>query len=121
MIFAPRLFDGKTAIVTGGGTGIGRATATMLAKLGARVAIASRKLEHLEGTAKELAAIAGEANVFHATCDIREPEQIAAFVGQVLERFGRRSICWSTTPAGNSRRPPNRSRPRAGTPWSATT
>jgi citronellol/citronellal dehydrogenase len=88
MIFAPGLFDGKTAIVTGGGTGIGRATAMILARLGARVAIASRKMEHLEGTAKELGSIIGEAGVLHMTCDIREPDQVAAFVGQTIERFG---------------------------------
>lgn len=89
MMYASGLFDGKVALVTGGGTGIGRATALLLARLGARVAIASRKLEHLEGTARELAAVVGEANVYHATCDIREPEQISALVSGVLDKLGR--------------------------------
>jgi citronellol/citronellal dehydrogenase len=89
MIFAPGIFDGQVALVTGGGTGIGRATATLLARLGARLVIASRKLEHLEPTARELAAIAGEGNVLHQTCDIREPDQVAALVGAALTRFGR--------------------------------
>jgi citronellol/citronellal dehydrogenase len=95
MIFAPGLFalgdarGGQVAIVTGGGTGIGRATALQLARLGARVVIASRRLEHLESTAAELAAIAGAERVHHQTCDIREPEQVAALVGAALERFGR--------------------------------
>ncbi|HKA88348.1 MAG TPA: SDR family oxidoreductase [Haliangiales bacterium] len=88
-IFAPDLFRDQVAVVTGGGTGIGRATATMLARLGAKVAIASRKLDHLAPTAAELAAIAGEARVHHGTCDIREPGDVAALVGAVLEKFGR--------------------------------
>ncbi len=61
MIFAPGIFTGQTALVTGGGTGIGRATALMLAQLGARVVIASRRLEHLEPTARELDELAGRA------------------------------------------------------------
>jgi citronellol/citronellal dehydrogenase len=90
MTFAPGLFDGKTALVTGGGTGIGRATAMALARLGARVVIASRRMEHLEGTARELAGIApgGEAGVHHQTCDIREPEQVKLLVDAALEKFG---------------------------------
>jgi len=89
MIFAPGLFDGQTALVTGGGTGIGRATALLLASLGARVAIASRRLEHLEGTARELAEAAGADRVHHQTCDIREPDQVAALVEATLGKFGR--------------------------------
>jgi citronellol/citronellal dehydrogenase len=89
MIFSDGLFDGKTVLVTGGGTGIGRATATLLARLGARVAIASRKLEHLEGTARELEAIAGAANVLFQTCDIREPEQVTALVDAAIAKFER--------------------------------
>ncbi len=89
MIFAPGLFDGQVALVTGGGTGIGRATATMLARLGARLVIASRRLENLEPAARELTGIAGEGNVLHQTCDIREPEQVSAVVDAAVARFGR--------------------------------
>jgi len=89
MIFAPDLFRDQVALVTGGGTGIGRATALMLARLGARVAIASRKQENLDATAAELGAAAGAGRVHHQTCDIRDPEQVAALVGAVLSRFGR--------------------------------
>jgi hypothetical protein len=56
--------------------------------LGARVIIASRRLEHLEPTARALAAVAGEAAVMHRTCDIREPEQIAALVDAALSKVG---------------------------------
>jgi citronellol/citronellal dehydrogenase len=88
MIFAPGLFADQVALVTGGGTGIGRATALALAQLGARVVIASRKAEHLEPTARELEAIA-PGRVHHQTCDIREPEAVAALVDAAMAKFGR--------------------------------
>ncbi len=53
--------SGKTAIVTGGGTGIGRGIALELAKAGADVAIASRNMENLEPTAKEIEALGRRA------------------------------------------------------------
>jgi citronellol/citronellal dehydrogenase len=89
MIFAPGIFDGQVALVTGGGTGIGRATATMLARLGCAIAIGSRRLEHLEGTARELAEIVGSGRVHHQTCDIREPAEVAALVDATLTKLGR--------------------------------
>jgi citronellol/citronellal dehydrogenase len=84
--FAPDLMKGQSVIVTGGGTGIGRATAVELLQLGARVAIGSRKPEHLEPTVKELSAL-GE--IIALPCDIREPDSVAAFVGGVLDKLGR--------------------------------
>lgn len=89
MIFAPGIFDGQVALVTGGGTGIGRATALVLARLGCGVVIASRRMEHLEGTARELADIAGTERVHHQTCDIREPAEVAALVDATLAKLGR--------------------------------
>lgn len=89
-IFAPGLFGNQVAIVTGGGSGIGLACARELAHLGAKVAVCGRKADKLEAAARALESdgIPG-GHVLAAPCDIREPEQIAAFVGQVLERFGR--------------------------------
>jgi citronellol/citronellal dehydrogenase len=77
---------GRTAIVTGGGTGIGRATARELARTGARVAICGRRPEPLEDVRGELEA-AGR-NVLAMTCDVREPDQMESFIDAVDERFG---------------------------------
>jgi NAD(P)-dependent dehydrogenase (short-subunit alcohol dehydrogenase family) len=89
-IFASGLFDGQTVLVTGGGSGIGLATARELAHIGASVAIAGRKIEKIDAG---LGVLRGdgvpEERLLGGTCDIREPEQVAAFVGSVLDRFGR--------------------------------
>ncbi len=89
-IFAAGLFDGQTVVITGGGSGIGLATARELAYLGANVAIAGRKLEKIEAG---LGVLRGdgvpEERLCGGPCDIREPEQVAAFVVRVHERFGR--------------------------------
>jgi citronellol/citronellal dehydrogenase len=88
-IYAPGLFSGQVALVTGGGSGIGLATAREMASLGAKVALCGRKADKIEA-ARALLAADGvpEAHVLGAPCDIREPEQVAAFVGTVLDRFG---------------------------------
>ncbi len=87
--FAPGLLDGKVAIVTGGGSGIGRATVEEMLALGAKVAICGRKPERLQETA---AALKGRGDLYAAPCDIREPAQIAEFVGRVVERFSKIDI-----------------------------
>jgi citronellol/citronellal dehydrogenase len=77
---------GKVAIVTGGGTGIGRATALELARSGAGVAICGRRAEPVEAVRAQLEAAGHE--VLAATCDVREPEQVTAFLDAVDRRFG---------------------------------
>jgi NAD(P)-dependent dehydrogenase (short-subunit alcohol dehydrogenase family) len=88
--FAPNLFQGQAAIVTGGGSGIGFAVAKELALLGASVAICGRKPEKIEAALASLrgAGVPGE-RLLGAPCDIREAAQIEGFVGAVKERFGR--------------------------------
>jgi citronellol/citronellal dehydrogenase len=88
-VFAPGIFDNQVAIVTGGGSGIGLVTARELVRLGARVAICGRTAEKLTAAASEIGA---PDRVLATTCDIREPAQVAAFVTQTLERFGRVDI-----------------------------
>jgi NAD(P)-dependent dehydrogenase (short-subunit alcohol dehydrogenase family) len=85
-VFAPGLFRGKTALVTGGGRGIGRAIALGFAELGANVVIASRKAEHLEPTQREIEAL-GVA-CLAVPMSIREVEQVDALAAQTYERFG---------------------------------
>jgi NAD(P)-dependent dehydrogenase (short-subunit alcohol dehydrogenase family) len=88
--FRADLLSGQVAIVTGGGTGIGRAIARELAGCGARLAICGRRPDPIKAVHDELTAAGGEC--LQLTCDIREPAQIAAFVQAVLARFGRIDI-----------------------------
>lgn len=92
-IFRPGLFEGQTAIVTGGGSGIGLSTALCLAELGASVAICGRKQEKLDAAREKLLArgLAAES-FFAATCDIREPAQIETFVSAAKDALGPASI-----------------------------
>ena len=84
---APDANAGKVALVTGGGTGIGRATALELARTGAKIAVCGRRPEPLEALQVEL----GDACLAVPT-DVREPEQVAALVEKTLVRFGRIDI-----------------------------
>jgi len=78
---APHANAGATAIVTGGGTGIGAATARELVRTGARVAICGRRSEPLETVRAELAAAGSDVLAF--ACDIREPDQVVGFLDAV--------------------------------------
>jgi NAD(P)-dependent dehydrogenase (short-subunit alcohol dehydrogenase family) len=84
--FAPGLFRNRTAVVTGGGRGIGQAIALAFARFGANVVIASRKPENLEPTAEAITAARGAC--LAVPTNIREPEQVDALVARAIERFG---------------------------------
>lgn len=84
-IFQPGLLDGQVAIVTGGGSGLGRASALELAALGARVVVCGRRQEPLD----ETAAAAEGGRIEGHSCDIREEDQVDALVDGVMERHGR--------------------------------
>jgi len=79
-------FDGTTVLVTGGGTGLGKAVALEFARLGAAIVIASRKPEHLTAGVEAIAATG--ARVEAVECDIREPESIAAAFDRAQSVFG---------------------------------
>jgi citronellol/citronellal dehydrogenase len=85
-VLAPALFDGRAALVTGAGTGIGRAIAIRLAQLGARVFGVGRHAGTLEETAQAIAADGGAFG--WETCDVRDTEAIAALVRRVGEAGG---------------------------------
>jgi acyl-CoA-binding protein len=73
----PGTFKGQVAFITGGGTGLGKAMATTLSKLGATVVISSRKLDVIEATAKEISAQTG-GRVLAFAADVRDPDQVKA-------------------------------------------
>jgi NAD(P)-dependent dehydrogenase (short-subunit alcohol dehydrogenase family) len=79
-------FEGKVAIVTGGNSGIGRATAVRLAAKGARVTIAARRADEGHETVEIIRAAGGEA-IFVPT-DVSQESQIEAMVQKTIEIFG---------------------------------
>jgi NAD(P)-dependent dehydrogenase (short-subunit alcohol dehydrogenase family) len=84
---APDANAGRVALVTGGGTGVGRAVARELVRTGARVVICGRRPEPLEAVAAEL----GDA-CLAVPADVREPDQVEALIDRALERCGRIDI-----------------------------
>jgi len=85
-VFAPRILEGRSALVTGGGSGIGLGIAGCLGAAGARVAIASRSLEKLEASAERLRAAGIETLALEA--NVREPDSIRNAVLATAEGFG---------------------------------
>ena len=97
-MFASPVLAGQTAIITGGGTGIGLAVARALGKLGATVAIASRNMEHLAAGVAQLAADGTKA--LQVQVDVREPAQVDRMVAEVTAATGRIDILINNA-AGN--------------------
>src|SRR3989304_3899145 len=87
---APDANAGRVALVTGGGTGIGAATAREFARTGARVTICGRRPEPLEAVRTAIEGSGGECLAMPA--DVREPEQVDAFLDAAGERFGAADI-----------------------------
>lgn len=86
MRFAPDLLKGQVALVTGGGTGMGRATAIEMARCGARIAVLGRRIDPIESTAKVIRDAGGEA--FAVSADIREPDLIERAMQEIKAEFG---------------------------------
>jgi citronellol/citronellal dehydrogenase len=90
-VFAPGLLDGRVALVTGGGTGLGKASALELVRCGAAVTIAGRRGEVLEEAAAEIAGL-GAGAVDWVVGDVRERGEARRLVESVLERRGRLDV-----------------------------
>ena len=86
-VFRAGLFEGRTVLVTGGGTGIGRCTAHELAALGANVVIAARRLELLEKTAAEITETGGRCDT--AQLNIRDEKAVDTVVAGIVAKHGR--------------------------------
>lgn len=104
-------FTGRVAIVTGGGTGIGYATALQLARLGASAVIASRTAEELEAAARRIAEESGSRCLAVPT-DVKDEDACIRLVERTVEEFGRVDILVNN--AGGTRMGPLESIPTKG-------
>ena len=80
--------DGKAAVVTGGGRGLGRAMALALAEAGARVLAVDLNAENLAHVEREATSVAGNGALSGIAADIRKPEDCRRAIDAALERFG---------------------------------
>ncbi|HRW38924.1 MAG TPA: SDR family oxidoreductase [Aquihabitans sp.] len=86
----PGTYDGRVVLVTGGGTGLGKAIAAEFARLGADLVVASRKPEHLAAAGRDLGGLGGR--VLAVPCDIRDADQIAAAYDRAEGELGRPDV-----------------------------
>ncbi|CAM3946002.1 SDR family oxidoreductase [Alicyclobacillus pomorum] len=110
-MFEANLLKNKVILVTGGGTGLGRAMAEKFLALGAKVAIASRRQEVLEAAAQEMSS-RSDTPVFPVSCDVRNPDQVAAMMDTVMDHFGKIDVLVNNA-AGNFISPTERLSHRA--------
>lgn len=110
-MFKDGLLDGKVVLVTGGGTGLGRAMAQRFLELGARVVVASRRLELLEAAAAELAAATG-GEVRALQVDVRDPASVSQLLDAAEQQLGHIDVLVNNA-AGNFISPTERLSHRA--------
>ncbi|GGI22955.1 SDR family oxidoreductase [Pedobacter mendelii] len=91
--------EGKTIVITGGGTGLGKAMGIYFLKLGANLVITSRKQDVLQKTADEMEEKTG-GKVLAVACDVREIEQVENVLVKTIERFGQVDVLLNNA-AGN--------------------
>lgn len=97
-MFRDRIFEGKVAVITGGGSGLGKSFARRFAELGARTVLASRGLERLTAARDQIVAEGGEAIAIAA--DVRKPEDVEAVMRAAHDAYGRVDILINNA-AGN--------------------
>ena len=87
-VYRSDLFAGKVVLVSGAGSGIGKAIAFLYARLGATLAICGRKADALERCAEQLRTLGGGREVLAFPMSIRDPDQVEALFEAVWQRFG---------------------------------
>ncbi len=97
-MFRVDLLKGKTIIVTGGGTGLGKSMAARFGELGANLVIASRREQVIQDAAEELRKTG--ADVLGLTCDVRDPASVQAMVAATKKEFGKIDVLLNNA-AGN--------------------
>lgn len=105
---SPYDFTGRVAVITGGGTGIGAATALMLAQHGADLVLAGRRRDPLDATAAEIREQTG-GRVLVVPTDVTDPDQAAKLIEATIAEFGRLDVLINN--AGRGRHAPLRSMP----------
>ena len=106
-------FDGRVAVVTGGGSGIGEAIARELARLGANIAVLGRTRDKLDSVCADVNAAGGTAKAYQV--DIRDRPRVEEVIGSVIADFGRIDHLVNNA-AGNFRVAPEKMSPNA---WKA--
>ena len=104
----PALASGRTAVITGGASGIGLATARRLAGLGMNVVLADRAGGALDAAALAVAGVDGnQGKVIAVACDVARPDDLAALADRSFEKFGEVSFLMNNAGVGNN----------PGSPW----
>lgn len=107
----PGALKGKTIMVTGGGSGLGKSMSTYFSELGAKIVIVGRRMDALETTANEIVSATGGEVLAHS-CDVREYDQVVEAMKKGVEKFGKIDVLINNA-AGNFISPTERLSHRA--------